>query len=213
MDRATVHTPRVVIVTDPMCSWCFGMTPEFERLRAESGSRFAFDFLLAGINTTTTQPIGDYGRRRIRSLWREVTTVTGRRFGAELPASPFVYNSSRACVAVHAMRRHRGQPPFDFLHALQERFFQQGDDVAQSKSLVAVATSFGMPAAAMEAALDDPELHRAAREEFTSACAYGTHALPNVLIDAGDGLRLLAGGYVDAPTLRAQIEARIGSTR
>jgi putative protein-disulfide isomerase len=183
------------------------MTPAVEQLRRELGDTADFDFFLAGINTATTQPIGDYGRRRIRLLWQEVHAVTGQRFGDGLPDDEFIYNSSRACVAVHAMRELLGAPPFEFLHALQMRFFQQGEDVGQADVLIAAATDFGVPSRAMVDALEDPELHAATKREFESACRYGTQALPNVLVDVGEGLRLLAGGYADAPTLRTQIAA------
>lgn len=205
----TSPRPRVVLVTDPMCSWCFGMTPEFERLMAEQADRLEFDFFLAGINTTTTQSIGDYGRRRIRRLWEEVTAVTGARFGDGLPAGDFIYNSSRACVAVHAMRRFVGAPPFDYLHAVQARFFREAVDIGLAGALIEEAAAHGVTREAMREALDDPELHALTRTEFAEACRYGTQALPNVLLDSGDGLRLLAGGYADADTLREQIRATL----
>ena len=184
--------PRVVLVTDPMCSWCFGMTPAFEMLRAAHDDRFEFDFMLAGINTHATQPIGDYGRGRIRRLWQEVSAVTGQRFGSGLPAGEFIYNSSRACLAVHAVRTQVGALPFDFLRTLQARFFVHGEDVGQARVLLEVASALGLDAQAVAAAFDDPAYLETTRSEFETACGYGTQALPNVLLDLGDGLRLVA---------------------
>ena len=78
-----VHpTPvRIVLVTDPMCSWCWGMADEFNEAMSTLQEGVEFDLLLGGINTHGTQPIGAYGRRYLMRLWREVADTTGQLSG------------------------------------------------------------------------------------------------------------------------------------
>ena len=71
---------RVVFVTDPMCSWCWGMADAIDEVRERFLDQCDFDIQLGGINTHGTRPIGDYGRRRLKRLWEEESAVTGVTF-------------------------------------------------------------------------------------------------------------------------------------
>lgn len=193
--------PKVIFVTDPMCSWCWGTAPEMSRAMALLAGRFEFDVLLGGINVDSTQPINDFGRARLADVWRRVAEVTGTAFGQGPPVGDFVYNSTRACIAVEAMRELTGRPPFEFLQRLQQRFFLAGEDVTAVPLLLDEAAAHGIDAERFHAVLQEPRSLQRVREGFAAAKSYGTAALPSILIDVGGARRLVAGGYVDAPTL------------
>src|SRR5262249_28576074 len=144
--------PKVVFVTDPMCSWCWGMATDVERMRDEGAESFEFEILLGGINIGSTQPITDFARSRLASIWRTVIEVTGARFGAGLPGGDFVYNSVGACVAVEAVRAVCSSPPFDYLLRLQQRFFVDGADVTDSTVQRAEAVALGVDGDAFDSA-------------------------------------------------------------
>jgi len=204
---------KVVVVTDPLCSWCWGMAPAVELAADRLAGEVGFDLLLGGINTHATQPMGAYGRRLLRRIWDEVAATTGQHFG-EGPPEPFCYNSTRACLALAGLRRATGRPPFGLLHRLQQRFFVEGRDITAPAVLVETAAEFGYDEAELRRDLEDPQLLADLRVEFDGARGYGTQALPSLLIEApeedgsGGERQLLAGGYADAETLVAMIRAR-----
>jgi putative protein-disulfide isomerase len=199
--------PKVLFVTDPMCSWCWGMSDEMTRSMAQVAQEFEFDVVLGGINIESTQPVSEFGRARLADVWRRVTEVTGTRFGPGLPAGDFVYNSTRACVAVEAVRELTGHAPFDYLRRLQDRFFLGAEDVTDPAILIAQATGSGLDARRFEALLRSPGTLRRVREGFVAAKSYGTGALPSVLIENAGVRRLVCGGYVDSPTLVDSLRA------
>ena len=100
------QTIKVYIVTDPMCSWCWGMAGAVEEAAHRLADQVTFELLLGGINTHATQPIGEFGRRHLMKLWQEVRETTGQRFGFELPEG-LIYNSHLPCVAIEARDRRR----------------------------------------------------------------------------------------------------------
>ena len=206
-----MSSPRVVVVTDPMCSWCWGMAHAVDDVVTSMGAQVDFDILLGGINVHGTQPIGDYGRRYLMRLWRDVEETTGQPFGYKLP-DEYVHNSSRSCVAVEAVRQLTGKAPFDYLHELQSLFFTQGLDVTSVDVLVAAAEKFDLDADQFVKLLDDPAIIERVRFQFNSASAYGTNALPCVLIDVDGTLRLLAGGYADGDMLRQLVTEQVAQS-
>ena len=199
---------KVYIVTDPMCSWCWGMTPQIELAAERLAGRVEFDLLMGGINTHGTQPIGDYGKRHLLKLWKEVQATTAQSFGFKLPVS-FVYNSTLPCMAVVAMSRWLAAPAFDYLHHLQRLFFLEGVDINDPTLLADAAQRFDWTSEDMGTALNDLNLKETVRFELDTSRSYGTNALPNVLYEETGKRRLLTGGYVDADMLVQLIEAKL----
>jgi len=199
---------KVIVVTDPLCSWCWGMSGAVEEAADRLRDRVTFDLLLGGVNVESTLPVGDYGRRLLMKIWSEVAETTGQVFGFRIPDG-FVYNSVRPCLAVAAVRAATGRAPFGYLHLLQQRFFLEGCDINDVDVLVGAAGELGADAAAVREALSDPAALERLRAEFAGARVYGTQALPNVLTEAGGRRQLLVGGYADAAMLEALILARL----
>ncbi len=196
---------RVVLVSDPMCSWCWGMARDFEGARAALEESFEFDLMLGGINTHGTQPIGDYGRRYLMKLWQEVEATTGQAFGFALPEA-YVHNSVLPCLLLEAWREDHAAPPFALLHELQQRFFVHGESISDLELLSGIAESYAVSDFA--ARVGDPGLTERVRFQFENAGAFGTNAMPSLLIDDERGLSLLAGGYVDAEMMQSLLAAQ-----
>jgi len=196
---------RVIVVSDPLCSWCWGMAGALEVARRELEHDVAFDLILCGINVDSRNPVGDYGRFRLARLWREVREVTGQPFAAAPPTEPFVYNSSELCVVLEAVRERRGAPPFDLLWALQRRFFAEGENVTAPTRLTEIVRESGEDPDVIELLARSASVRARTSAGFVLARSHGTHAMPNLVFDDGSTRRLLAGGYLDAPTLVSTI--------
>jgi putative protein-disulfide isomerase len=192
--------PKAIVVTDPMCSWCWGMANAIEESAHRLAGQVEFELLLGGINVHGTQPIGDYGRRHLIKIWTEVQEVTGQTFGFRLPEE-FVYNSTLACVAVQAVRRRSQAAPFGFLHRLQQALFNAGENINDPTVLDALAAEFGWRPGELSMQLNDELLHAQVAEQFSQSRSYGTTALPAVLVEDDNGRRLLLGGYADSAML------------
>ena len=199
---------KVLIVTDPLCSWCWGMAPAVEEAIQSLAGDVEFDLMLGGINPQSTRPVGDYGRRLLNHIWREVAATTGQQFAFALPEG-IVYNSLRPCLAVAGLRRTLGRPPFGYLHRLQQLLFVESRDVTDPALLTATADELGLPGAAVGQALADADLAAELRSEFDRARSYGTHAMPSVVVELAGQRELLAGGYVDAAMLESVVRARL----
>jgi putative protein-disulfide isomerase len=200
---------KVIFVTDPMCSWCWGMAPDIERARRDGAAEFDFDCVLGGINIGNTHPVSDFARARLADVWARVVSVTQAEFGEGLPRGAFVYNSTPACVAVEAMRELDGAAPFDFLLRLQTRFFIDGVDIGNESVLTREAVAAGADAERFVAAFQAPATMTRVRAGFEIAKAFGTSALPSVHVDVNGRRALVAGGYVDSPTLLESVRGHL----
>jgi putative protein-disulfide isomerase len=200
---------RVIVVSDPLCSWCWGTAAALDVARSTLAREVDFDVLLGGINVDSHNPVGAYGRLRLARLWREVHEVTGQPFASAPSREPFVYNSTLLCAVLEAVRDLRGEPPFDLLRRLQEGFFARGENVTSVVCIEAILRGAGEDAALVLRHAQRADVQARTWAGFERARSHGTHAMPNLVLDDGGARRLLAGGYLDAPTLVTTIEGAI----
>jgi len=187
------------------------MSSAVEQAAAALAGTVDFDILLGGVNVRTTQPVGDYGRRYLMHVWREVCDTTGQPFAFVVPDG-LVYNSTVPCLAVAAVRRALGRPPFGYLHRLQQLLFVEARDINDAELLCAAATEFGVATDVVRQGLEDPALRDGVSAEFAGSRCYGTNALPSVLVERDGERALLAGGYADGPMLEALVRAQLPGT-
>ena len=81
---------------------------------------------------------------------------------------------------------------------MQQCLFEEGRNINSAEVLDWVAREFDWRPDELIAELDDPELIEKAEAQFEGSRAYGTNALPNVLIEQSGERRLLFGGYADS---------------
>ncbi len=153
--------------------------------------------VLGGVNTHSTLPVGRYGQRLLRKIWAEVEATTDAPFAQEVP-SGLVFNSLRACLFLRAYGNAKQCQPFELLHRMQRRLFVEGAITNEEPELLRLAEEFDWPIDSLAAVLGEPALNAQVRFEMESARAYGTAALPSLLLEVGGERRLLAGGYADA---------------
>jgi protein-disulfide isomerase-like protein with CxxC motif len=77
--------------------------------------------------------------------------------------------------------------------------------------LTDAVSACGIDAARFHEAWRAPDIRQRVIDGFAAAKCHGTAALPSVLLDVGGTRRLVAGGYVDAPTLVATLRQIAGA--
>jgi putative protein-disulfide isomerase len=196
---------RVLFVTDPLCSWCFGTLPEVLLCRQKLAAEVSFDLIMAGLQIGTAEGLLGYDIKRLRRLWQEVTETTGQSFSGKIPEG-FIYHSELSCRAVEIARQLEGGAPFEFFAKLQTAFYQRGEDINSVKVL---APLLGLAEEELSRKLHSPEIIAQTRAGFELATSLSANALPHFLIDTGSGYQLLCGGYVTAEYLVPDILERL----
>ncbi len=196
---------KLLFVTDPLCSWCWGTLPEVLSAREQMAQQVEFDLIMGGLQIGPPTGLVEYDKQRLRRLWQEVTNVTGRTFSGKIPED-FVYHSEVACRAVEIARNNTGGPPWDFFYQLQASFYEDGLDISQPAVL---ANLLQIDEVDVSSLISDSHFVDAVRRHFELAASLSASALPTILLDTGEGYKLLSGGYITAEYLVAEIEHRM----
>ena len=80
--------------------------------------KIELDLMLGGMNTDSTDFVGEYGKRFLFHLWREIHQTTGKEFDFNLPEY-YIHNSLLPCSATELQKRKGIHKAFDFLYVYQ----------------------------------------------------------------------------------------------
>ena len=200
---------KVLFVTDPLCSWCWGTLPELLKTQQSLKHWVSFDLIMGGLQIGTPEGLLGYDVKRLNRLWTEVAETTGQTFSGKIPKD-FIYHSEMSCRAVELARElNDGLPPFEFFHQLQAAFYLEGKDINDPEVL---STLLKIPTDQVARKLASETLIQKTRQNFDYAKSLSANALPHFLIDTGAGYQLLCGGYVTEEFLVKDILFRIGDS-
>jgi putative protein-disulfide isomerase len=186
------------------------MLPDMEQLRVDMAEWLDFDLMMAGLQVGGPEPPNPYQAQQLKDMWHQVADTTGQTFSGELPDDPaFIYHSEVACRAIEVMRNHRQQPPWEYFHAVQSAFYLEACNINDPAELARLARPFDIKSDAMQEQLNSESIIQATRAHFERAKKVGANALPSILLDTGEGPKLVCGGWVTAEYLRPDLEARI----
>jgi predicted DsbA family dithiol-disulfide isomerase len=196
---------------DPGCPWAYSAGPALAVLRWRFGDELDWRLVTIGL----TEDAEQYVRRGYDPVRSAANYRTfGRRFGMPFGTEPRprMVATGRACRAIVATRLHHPGRDWAVLRALQFGWFTTPLVLDEDEAILqAIGGVRGIDAAAVVAALDDPEVERAYqadREETRSAAGGATEAqgktansdgrvrftAPSLVFEGG-GARVEAGGF------------------
>ena len=204
--------PELLYLHDPLCGWCYGMSPAIEQIQTEFAGRLDVSVLCGGMAVgDDAGPIAetwDY----LRQSLDEVETVTGVRFGEAFralgEAGRYRYDSEPPSRAIVAFRQMTQDPARTgtFAHAVQQALFRDGHDLNEMATYGPLLALFGVDTADFERRWTAPETAQAARQEFAAVARIGVQGFPTAVVRIGEQGYVLARGYQPYEQLRAGLE-------
>ena len=204
--------PELLYLHDPLCGWCYGMSPAITALQAAFAGRCEVSVLCGGmVLGADAGPIADTWDYLRQSL-DEVETVTGVRFGEAFralgEAGTYRYDSEPPSRAIVAFRQITQDPArtMAFAHAVQTALFRDGLDLNNTATYDALLVPFGVESAEFQRQWAAPETARAAQQEFAAVARIGVQGFPTTVLRLGEQGYVLARGYQPYEQLRVGLE-------
>ena len=209
---ASTNRPELLYLHDPLCGWCYGMSPVIKRVQQDFAGRVDVSVLCGGmVKGDEAGPIAgswDY----IKTALGDVESVTGVQFGPAFKAlgaaGRYRYDSEPPSRAIVAFRQISQDPAraVAFAHAVQAALFRDGQDVNDGATYEALLAPFGVDNAEFQRRWAAPETARATQQEFAAVARIGVQGFPTAVLRIGEQGYVLARGYQPYEQLRAGLE-------
>lgn len=199
--------PKFLYIADPMCSWCYGFSPELRAFLSHFPN-YDLDIVLGGLRAYQTQPLDDAMRDMLYGHWEKVALVSGLAFDHKALHRPnFVYDTEPACRAVVTAKLLADDLPagglLDVFQAISHAFYAQARDITNETELANILTQ-ALNTTVGDAHFDRGSLHEtltaaATREEtrlnFEQIQRWGIRGFPMLLLVTDTGLQIVANGF------------------
>lgn len=214
-------SPAVVhYVGDPMCSWCWGISPAVKGLEAHCRARgIGFSITVGGLRAGGGDAWNAVFKDFLRREWTHIAQVTGQPFGmALLERGHFDYDTEPACravVAARAVARDAGLPEttaLAFFSAVQRGFYVDGADPKEVDFYRGVCASVGIAFEAFAAAFASAATVRQTGEEFMRCRQMGVHSFPSVLVEVNGQLDVIGRGFTTEKQLLDRLESALSGS-
>ncbi|OYO30099.1 DsbA family protein [Janthinobacterium sp. PC23-8] len=204
---ATVSTPVLHYVYDPLCGWCYGAAPLLHAAQAIEG----LAIVLHGggmMSGAKRQNVNDNLRRHVMAHDQRIAQATGQPFGAAyvdglLRDTGAVFDSTPPTTAIVAAQEIAGLG-LAMLHLVQHAHYVLGQRVAEAAVLAALVQQLGIA----------PDLFAAAYGRLAGAAIERHIAHSRALLArlGGQGFPTLAIEYLDGRMAPLELGNWLGRT-
>ena len=187
--------PILLYFGDPMCSWCYGFSPEFGKVAEAVKGIADIRLVMGGLRPYNTETMADLGEF-LTHHWDDVGRRSGQPFRFDiLQKQDIVYDTEPACRAVVTAANMDSTLAFPYFKAVQTAFYFENKDPNLTKNFVELAGTFNLDKKVFEKLFESEEMKNAVREDFATAAEMGVRGFPTVVLKNGDDFYLLTNGY------------------
>ncbi|GAB4244312.1 MAG: DsbA family protein [Ekhidna sp.] len=206
-DKLTEKT-EIIYVGDPMCSWCWGISPSLIQLRDHYRTKeIGFKVMVGGLRPGGGDPWNDEMKNFLKGHWEHVHEASGQPFGyALMEREDFNYDTEPSCRAVVAARPFVETREMEFFEAIQQKFYVDSEDPTNLDFYQSICTEFEIDFHAFTNRFESEEIRYETNNEFTLNRQWGVQGYPTILLLHKDQLFLVANGYASFDQMKNQIE-------
>ncbi len=203
---------EIIYVGDPMCSWCWGISPALHRLEVRARREgIPYRIVVGGLRPDDSQSWDQEFRKFLRHHWEEVNQRSGQPFGTSLfDRAAFSYNTEPSCRAVVAARLIDPAVESRFFELVQYGFYVKNEDPGELEFYRSVCEETGIDFDRFAETFVSQEARRLTLIDFRTNRSWGVTGYPTVIFRKGDQLTAIARGFSTFENLWAAVEELSG---
>ncbi len=203
---------ELIYIGDPMCSWCWGISPELNALeRYATTKSIPFNIVMGGLRPGGGEEWNDEFKGFLKHHWEEVNKRSGQPFGFELfELSDFDYDTEPACRATVTARIIASSKALTFYELVQHHFYVQSKDPKNVSFYKPICEQLSIDFNEFAALFSSDDMKEATAEDFAQSRRWGVRAFPSIVYRKDEQLYLIAQGYATYQALRERV-AELGA--
>ncbi|MBK9735849.1 MAG: DsbA family protein [Saprospiraceae bacterium] len=201
------QSDTLIYIGDPMCSWCYGFTPELDAIKA-AFPQSSFEMVMGGLRPDGTETMGDL-KEFLWNHWIEVQQASGQKFNFSiLNKHDIMYNTEPACRAIIVADKLKPGIKYSYFQAVQKSFYLENNHPGDIDVYTKIAANLGLDADAFYALFQNPQSKMDAYSDFDLAASMGVKGFPALIAKIDGKLYLVTNGYQKADKIIKLLKAK-----
>lgn len=175
-------------IHDPMCSWCWGFRPVWQKLQQQLPGVVSVRYLLGGLAHDTSEPMPDSMRVQLQKTWR---TIQQHIPGTELNFDFWTLCEPRrstfaSCRAVIAARLQDSSLEKEMIYRIQQAYYLEARNPSDDEILIEIASEIGLDAEDFKHDLNSAETNQQLTDEIQLSDQLAAQGYPSLVLVKND---------------------------
>lgn len=206
-----IERPKLIYIGDPMCSWCYGISPELEKLQENLKDKVDMEIVMGGLRPYNTETMLDL-KSFLDHHWEDVHKASGLPFNHKiLDDAEQKYDTEPACRAVVVVRDIDEAKAQTFFHEVQKSFYVENKNLSLAISYQSILECLDLPYDVFEEKFNSDIYKEKVRKDFEKSAELGVKGYPTIMLEHNGKLHLIANGYSKSEKMEKRILGIIGS--
>ncbi len=211
---ATQLPLEIIYIGDPMCSWCYGFSPEITQLKEYYADQAKFTLIMGGLRAGGGDAWDDQMKSFLKDHWKHVEKASGQPFSYQLlEKDHFDYDTEPACRAVRVVRDMSPKQEFDFFKAVQKGFYVDNKDPKSADFYKPICEQMNIPFIVFRSKFLSPKYKELLQLDFEVCKNWGVRGFPTVVLGIEGRYKMLVNGYAPFEDMKTKMQHLIAATR
>lgn len=197
---------KLIYVGDPMCSWCYGFSPELVEIVEAQKETLDLEIVMGGLRPYNKESMTDL-KSFLTHHWEDVHQASGQEFSYSiLDRSDLKYDTeppSRATIVVRAMAPEK---ELSFFKKIQTAFYFDNLDMNQASSYHSILKTLELDTEEFDRLFESKVYKHEIKKDFERANLLGVNSFPTMLVEVDGKVTIVARGYAKAADVNKAID-------
>lgn len=196
---------KLYYIHDPMCSWCWGYKPTWEKLKQQLPESVAIEYLMGGLAPDNTEPMPESMQRQLAQIWYKIEAQLGIQFNHDFwqQCQPVrtTYPACRAVIAAELQGKGEAM-----ITAIQHAYYLDATEPHLASTHIALAEKLGLDVEKYKKDLVSEEVQAEFERQLSFCQRLGVHSFPSLVLEADGKFYAIPVSYTSADETRAVID-------
>ena len=199
---------EIIYVGDPMCSWCWGISPQLNALQRYGEEQdIPFSLVMGGLRPGGGEEWNKEFKDFLKHHWEEVNKRSNQPFSFDLFGQDyFNYDTEPSCRAVVVVRTIAPEKAHSFYELIQYHFYVESKDPNQVDFYKPICNRLDINFEEFSKLFLSEEMKQATVRDFQLNRQWGVRGYPAVLYRKDKQLYALANGYSEFEAMKERLE-------
>lgn len=180
-NEALTLPAKLYYIYDPMCSWCWGYAPTWQRLQKEIASNVEIIYGLGGLAEDSAVVMPEAMQSFLQQTWQKISQQLGTRFNFDFWKNCQPRRSTYpACRATLIARKYNKEQ--EMLAAIQHAYYLQAKNPSDIDTLQTLANDIGLDETDFVEQINSQEVDGALKAEINKMRAMPINGFPSLVL-------------------------------
>ena len=193
---ASMSVNKLIYVHDPMCSWCWGYKPTWQKLESALANILPIEYRIGGLAADSDQPMSADMQLQLQGIWQNISNQLGTEFNfnfwRECQPRRSTYPSCRAALIARSFNK---EP--QMIDAIQQAYYLKAQNPSDEDVLIKLCEKIGLDPRLFAQQLHSNELKRRFDDELNYVRSLPIQGFPSLVLIRNNRAYPIAINYTD----------------